>query len=119
MLAHLLLGCGLGLGGVRLRIFAAEALDAPGGIDHLLLASEKRMAVGANFHVDIALVRGTGLESMATGALHTDRFVIGMNSLLWHRTETFLFKRYLPVYARFPQAAMLESRCNSPNWLRY
>jgi len=75
---------GLGLGGVRLRIFAAEPLDATGGVDHLLLAGEKRMAVGADFHADIALVRGTGLESMTTGALHTDRFVMGMNSLLWH-----------------------------------
>jgi hypothetical protein len=42
--ALLLLGlCGLGC--VRLRIFPAEALHASGGVNQLLLAGEKRMAV--------------------------------------------------------------------------
>jgi hypothetical protein len=84
---------GVGFGGVRLRILAAEALHATGGVDHLLLAGEKRVAVGTDFHVDVALMGGTSLKSVPTGALHTDGFVIGMNPLLWHWNKTFLKKR--------------------------
>ena len=76
---------GLGLGGVRLRILATEALHATGGVDHLLLAGKERVAVGADFHVNIALMGGAGLKAMTTGAYHADCFVVGMNSLLRHR----------------------------------
>jgi hypothetical protein len=75
---------GLGLGRVRLRILATEALYATGGVDHLLLAGKKRVAVGADFHVNIALMGGAGLKAVTAGAHHADCFVIGMNSLLRH-----------------------------------
>ena len=59
-LAALLLGlCGLsclGLAGVRLRIFPAEALHASGGVNQLLLAGKERMAVRADFQIDGALM---------------------------------------------------------------
>jgi len=77
--------CGrLGFRGVRLRIFAAEAFHATGGVDHLLLAGEKRVAIGADFHVNVALMGGPGLKAMTAGALHTNRIVVWMNSLLRH-----------------------------------
>ncbi len=75
----------LGFGGVRLRILATEALHTTGGVDHLLLAGKERVAVGADFHVNIALMGGAGLKAMTTGAYHPDCFVVGMNSLLRHR----------------------------------
>ena len=44
---------GFGRGGV----LAAEALDASGGINQLLLAGEERVAGGADFEQDVAFVR--------------------------------------------------------------
>lgn len=90
MRAPLLRGsrCGsLCLRGVRLRILAAEALHATGGINHLLLASKKRVAVGADFHVDVALMGRTGLKTVTARAYHADGVVIRMNSLLRHGDE--------------------------------
>jgi len=40
----------------HLCIFAAETLYAAGGVHKLLLACKERMAVRADFYVDIALV---------------------------------------------------------------
>jgi hypothetical protein len=34
-------------------VFTAESLDSPGGINQFLLSSEKRMAAGAYFDMDI------------------------------------------------------------------
>jgi hypothetical protein len=59
----------------------AEALDASGGIDDLLLPREERVAVGADFDVEFFLGR-TGLDHVAAkagdGAVH----VFGMYILL-------------------------------------
>src|ERR1019366_7954793 len=57
----LVLGCfgclgGFGLASVGLGVLAAETLDASGGVHQLLLAGEERMAGGADFHADVALV---------------------------------------------------------------
>src|SRR5487761_120395 len=91
---RLSLGClglrSIGFGGVGLRVFAAEALHAAGGVDHLLLAREERVAVGADFHVNVALMGRAGLESVTAGALHTDGLVIRVNSWLGHWSKTFL-----------------------------
>ena len=51
---------GFGLGGVGFGVLAAEALDATGGVHQLLLAGKERVAGGADFHVDIALVGRAG-----------------------------------------------------------
>lgn len=74
----------LGLGGVRLRVLAAEALHATGGINHLLLTGKERVAVRADFHMNVALMGGAGLKAVTARAYHADRFVVGMNSLLRH-----------------------------------
>jgi len=39
-----------------------ETFDAAGRIHQLLFAGEERVAGGADFHADVALVRGFGLE---------------------------------------------------------
>jgi hypothetical protein len=85
MLRELLrVGSGFGLLRIGCRELAAEALDASGGVDQLLLAGEERVAGGADFDDDVALVRGTRLEDVSAGALHIDVFVGGMNSSLCH-----------------------------------
>jgi hypothetical protein len=45
-----------------------EALDASGGVHEFLLAGEKRVAIRADFHVDIAFVRGPGAECITARA---------------------------------------------------
>jgi hypothetical protein len=78
-----LLGC-FGLAGVRLGELAAEALNAACRVDQLLLAGKERVAGGADFEDDIALVRRAGLEAAATGALDGDIAIVRVNSLLRH-----------------------------------
>jgi len=41
-------------------VLAAEPFDASSGVDQLLFAGEKRVAIRADFQVDIALMRGSG-----------------------------------------------------------
>src|SRR6266566_2419534 len=53
-----------------LFVLAAEALDAPGGVHQLLLAGKKRMAIGADFHVDGAFVRGPCNKLVAARAMY-------------------------------------------------
>ena len=79
-----LLCCGLGLACVRLGELAAEALDASCGVDQLLLAGEERVAGGADFEDDVALVRGAGLKVIAAGALNGGDGVVWVNSFFWH-----------------------------------
>jgi hypothetical protein len=42
---------------VGLGVLATKAFDASSGVYQLLFAGEKRVAIGANFQVDIALMR--------------------------------------------------------------
>src|SRR4051794_35744541 len=57
---------------------ALEALDATTRIDQLLLAGVKRMAVGADLHVHVAL-GGTRNELVPAGAAHGGLCVLGMD----------------------------------------
>jgi hypothetical protein len=63
-------------------VLAAEALNAAGRIHNLLLAGEKRMATRADFHVDIAFMRGTGGKNVAACALHAQFVICWVNSWL-------------------------------------
>src|SRR5208282_2653033 len=71
--------CRIGFGGIAFRIFAAEALDATGGVHELLLAGEEGMAGGTDFHGNIALMGRAGYKCVAAGAMHEDFSVVGMN----------------------------------------
>src|SRR5579871_2862935 len=75
---------GFCLAGVRLGELAAEALDASCGVDQLLLAGEERVAGGADFEDDVALVRGAGLKVSTAGALDGDGVVLRVNSCFRH-----------------------------------
>ena len=63
-------------------VLAAEALDAAGGIDQLLLAGEERVATRADFYVDVALMRGTRGECAAARAMHAYFVVCRMDGCL-------------------------------------
>lgn len=76
-------GHSLGLG-----VFATEALHAARGVDQLLFAGKERVAVGANFGVDIAFIRGARGEVVPTGADHFDLVIVRMNPCLRHDSKT-------------------------------
>ena len=70
--------------GFHFGVLAAEALDATRCIDQLLLAGKERVAVGADFRVDVVFVRGARGEVVATCANHSNFVIVRMNSLLRH-----------------------------------
>jgi hypothetical protein len=74
----LLRGSGLGSG---VGVFLGEALDASGGVDQLLFASEKGMAIRADFHSQrVALDGRTRRESVAARAMHSNSVIVGVNT---------------------------------------
>jgi hypothetical protein len=74
-----------------LAVLLTEALDASGGIDELLLAREKRVALGADVGVNLRLGR-SGLVRISASAPDGGRSVNWMNiglhvdvsSLFWN-----------------------------------
>src|SRR6266403_2030784 len=77
---NLLLGGCFGFSRVALGVLAPEALDAAGRVHELLLAGKERMASGADFHADVALVGGAGNKRVTAGAMDPNFVVAGMNS---------------------------------------
>ena len=68
------------LGRWFLAIALVEAIDASRGIDQLLLSGKERMASRTDFHVQIALFRGAGLERLTASASDVDFYVFWVNS---------------------------------------
>jgi hypothetical protein len=67
--------------GCCVGVFLGEAFDAAGSVNELLLAGEERVAIGADFDVQlVALDGGTGGEIMAAGAMHGYGVIVGMNT---------------------------------------
>src|SRR5579872_823367 len=69
----------LGLGCFFLGVLPAETLHAAGGVHELLLAGEERMAIGADFYVDVTLVSRARSKVVAARAHDADFVVSGMN----------------------------------------
>ena len=65
-------------------VLAAEPLYASCRVHQALLAGEKRMAVRANFHVDVALVGRPGLKIVSASANYPNARVIGVDIFLGH-----------------------------------
>src|SRR5579871_1629519 len=76
-------------GGAGLLIFLLELIHAPGGVDQLLAAGKERVAVGADFNANVALVRGTRLEHVAAGADYIELVISGVNTSFHFEKETF------------------------------
>ena len=94
----LLRGSSLGSG---VGVFLREALDAPGGVDKLLFAGEKGMAVRADFHSQrVAFYGRTRRESVPAGAMHGNGVIVGMNTGFHgspiHRVRSARHCRILP-----------------------
>ena len=68
-----------------------EALDASAGIDQLLLAREERVALGADFNLDV-LLGGEHLDDVAAVAGDRGFLAVRMDAFLCHDFHLF---RYL------------------------
>jgi len=68
--------------GAYLGVLAAEALDAAGSVHQLLLAGKKRVAIRADFHVDIALMGRTSRKRMPARAQHAYFVICRVNGCL-------------------------------------
>lgn len=62
------------------RVFLAEFIHATGGIHDFLFTGEKRMATGADFHVQIPAQGGARDEAVATAASHGDFLIFGVDT---------------------------------------
>ena len=67
-----------------------ELINASAAVDKLLLTCEERVALGADFYLDVLLGR-TGLDHITAGALNGSRLIIGMNTLFHHVTAFSIF----------------------------
>ena len=65
-----------------------------GGIYQFLFAREERVALGTDFHADIALMGGPRFENVSTGADDIQFIVGGMNSGFHGRQETSFQTQY-------------------------
>jgi hypothetical protein len=61
-----------------LRVFFAKTLNATSGVDQFLLAGEKRVALRANFHGNIAF-GGGDLKRVTAGTLDGRFLAFGMD----------------------------------------
>src|SRR5216683_7223088 len=68
------------LGFRRCRILLAEFIDATAGIHNFLLAGVERMAIGANFDLQILANGRARLEMVAAGASDRDDFIFWMDA---------------------------------------
>src|ERR1700733_11177383 len=62
-----------------LGVLPAEAFHTTGRIQHLLLAGEERMAIRANFYVDISTMGRPRRKVVAASAQDANLIVCGMN----------------------------------------
>ena len=65
--------------GFALAVSLVEALDSTTGVDQLLLAGEERMALVAQFDVEVATTGRAGLERVSTGTLDCGERVTGVD----------------------------------------
>jgi hypothetical protein len=82
--------CGFG-------VLAAEPLYAPCRVDQALFASKERVAIRADFDVNVALVGRPRLKIVSAGAHYLHCGIVGMNLFLGHRyRQTFptIFRIY-------------------------
>ena len=72
--------CGFHFSG-GVGVFLGEALDAAGGVNELLLASEEGMAIRADFDIQlVAFDRRTSREIVAAGAVHRNGMIVGVDT---------------------------------------
>ena len=62
-----------------LLVLPLKTIDPAGGVEQFLTAGKKGMTVGADFHANVPLVGGPGLERVPARADYIDFAVGGMN----------------------------------------
>jgi hypothetical protein len=73
----LLLACS----GGNVSVLLVKTLDAPGGVDELLFAGEKRVAARADFDAQHVALNGRArLESISAGTVDGDGMVVGVDT---------------------------------------
>jgi hypothetical protein len=69
---------------LKIRVFFSEPLDAPRRVHQLLFTGEKRMALGADLHVDIRF-GGACLQDVTAGAPDLRLMEFGMDTAFHDR----------------------------------
>lgn len=82
-------------------VFLLEPVDPSGRIDQLLSAGKERVAGGADFHADVAFVRGSRFKGMSAGADDVNFVVCGVNTCL-HDVKGSPFPRNLVYQMKTP-----------------
>ena len=75
-----------------------EALHAAGGVDYALLAGEERVALAADFHLNL-VAYAVRLERLPAGAGYRHQFQFGMNIFL-HKIIITSLGEHSQVYGR-------------------
>ncbi len=70
-----------------------KAVNASGRIDQFLFAGEKRMALGADFYMQLLAHRRPGLETIAAGTRDCDLVIIRMYLWFHNLTSFAVYKR--------------------------
>jgi hypothetical protein len=70
-------------------VLALEAIDSARRVKKLLLAREKRMATGADFHAHVALVRRPAPEAVPARTDDVDFVIRGVNTCLHYLNNPF------------------------------
>ena len=86
---------------LHFRVFPAEALHSAGRIEELLLASKERVASGADFQVDIALMSGPGGKRVPARA-HDAYLVVSGMDFLFHFLLSFGSPGHTEPLREFP-----------------
>jgi hypothetical protein len=74
-----------------------ELIHTSAGVNKLLLAGEERMALGANFNLDLAALGGLGLYSFAACASDDAGLVIRMDSVFHWFVPLFLILMFFDI----------------------
>jgi len=97
-----LLGCGRGLGGLRLGHALLELVHAAGGVHEFLLARVERMAGVADADDD-GVLGGTGLDHVATGATDFRVHIFGMYGF-FHKRPAKIASIHALTSGKFPES---------------
>jgi hypothetical protein len=74
-------------------VFLAEFLNTASGVNNLLFAGIERVALRANFNVQVLAHGRAGLERKATAAVHVD-FVVVWVGVWFHESSPCLLRRF-------------------------
>jgi len=86
--------CAFAFGGAGFLILLLKLIDAARGVNQLLAAGEERVAVGANFNADVALMRRARLKHVSTGADYIELVISGVNSSFHFKGNLSEFSLY-------------------------